>query len=200
MIGLRSTSIFFLITSIFAQTFGFINVFYKFPLIITFVIPFLTSFSKREFDHSIETFVFHFISIIGSDGLPDGNAGCSGTSNDSYYEVDPSSPAVNSRHPTGFTFLDNPSIVARQPDHRFTLIDHNSWMVEDIHWTTEVLEMLVPDRADRDRLPGRVILDIGMLGIVSMCCALCASRKPAVICCGSPAPNVNQDCLELIHS
>jgi hypothetical protein len=44
-------------------------------------------------------------------------------------------------------------------------------MVEAIRWITEVLEMPVPDRADRDRLPGLVILDIGMLGMISMCCA-----------------------------
>jgi hypothetical protein len=162
--------------------------------------PFQLPFSKWELDSSIETLIFHFTLLIGSDGLPVGDAGLSGTSDYSYEDDDSNAPAVSSRHLTGFSLLDNPSIVAPQPDHRFTLIDHNLCMVGDVRWSSEVLEMLLPDRADRDRLPGLVILDIGMLGVVSMCCALCASRKPAVIWCGSEAPTVNQDCLELIHS
>jgi hypothetical protein len=143
---------------------------------------------------------YHFTLMIGPDGLPVGDSGSVGTSDYSYEEYDSSPPAVNSRHPTGFPLIDNPSIVAPQSDHRFTLIDNNLCIVGDVRWSTEVLELLVPGREDRDRLPGLVILDIGMLGIVSMCCALCATRKPAVVWCGSDTPNINQDCLELIHS
>jgi hypothetical protein len=74
---------------------------------------------------------YHFISMIGPDGLPVGDAGLSGTSDYSYEEDGSSPPAVNSRHPTGFSLIDNPSIVAPQPDHRFTLIDHILCIIGD---------------------------------------------------------------------
>jgi hypothetical protein len=179
----------------------YINVSRKYSFVVTFVIPFPTCFFRKgNLITQLKHLFYHFILMIGPDGLPAGDAGVSGTSDYSYEEDGSSPPAVKSRHPTGFPLIDNPSIVAPQPDHRFTLIDHNLCMVGDVRWSSEVLEMLLSDCADRDRLPGLVILDIGMLGVVSMCCALSASRKPAVIWCGSEAPTVNQDCLELIHS
>jgi hypothetical protein len=69
--------------------------------------------------------------MIGPDGLPVGDAGGSGTSDYSYEDEASSPPAVNSRHPTGFPLIDNPSIVAPQSDHRFPLIDHIFCMIGD---------------------------------------------------------------------
>jgi hypothetical protein len=118
-------------------------------LIVTFGIPFPTSFfPKRELDYSIETLIFHFTLMIGSDGSPVGDAGVSGTSDYSYLYEHSNPPAVDSRHSTGFPLIDNPSIVAPQPDHRFTLIDYNLCMVGDVRWSSEVLEMLLPDRTN----------------------------------------------------